>query len=80
MKSKFRARAQWVKVLATKTDNMSFSLAVHMVGGENSLHRLSSDLHMHIVVHTHTHINKQIKKHLKVFLLAKGSLVNNVNT
>jgi hypothetical protein len=48
--------AQWVKVLATKPDDLSSIPGTHMTEEEKWLQKLSSDLYKHIMrARTHTH-------------------------
>lgn len=54
--------APWVRVIATKPDNLSLFSGTHTVEEEedkeeNPLHRSSSDLYMHAVVRADSHRN-----------------------
>lgn len=50
--------AQWVKVLATKPDNLSLIPRTHTVGRVSRLSELL-DLHMYTGMHTHTHTHRK---------------------
>ena len=43
------------KVLATKLNNLTLTLGIHVAEGANELHKMSSDLYTCVIVHTHTH-------------------------
>lgn len=44
---------QWIP--AAKPNSLSSIPKAHMVEGENQLLKLSSDVYLHTVTHTHTH-------------------------
>lgn len=49
-------RAQQAEVLATKPDDLGSIFGISMVKGENS-HKLSSDVHIHVITYVHKHIH-----------------------